>query len=286
MKWLDRLNKCLDYIEDNLNDEIDVNQLLSIACLSRTHFNRMFDAVTGMTIATYIKKRRMTKAVFDLQQGQKVIDVAMKYGYSSSESFSRAFKSFHGISPSKVFESNHRFDSYSKLNFHISIKGDTKMNYRIESKEEFMVMGKSIITKDTEGKNNTDIIKFWNDIMNDGTLKEMSKVSRSNNKDDICYGLCFPCVDNRSEFRYAIAVPNAEGNQEFETYAVPASKWAIFKCVGPLPKTMQDMWYIIYSEWLPYVDYELNGKIPDVEMYTDGDSSKDDYVSEIWLPIK
>ena len=286
MKWLDRLNKCLDYIEDNLDGEIEISKLLSIACLCRTHFNRMFDAVTGMTIAAYIKNRRMTKAVFDLQQGQKVIDVAMNYGYSSSESFSRAFKSFHGISPSQVFGSNHRFASYSKLNFHISIKGDTKVNYRIESREEFKVMGKSIITKDTEGENNTDIIKFWQEIMSDGTLENLSKASRRNNEEDVCYGICFPCVDNKSEFRYVIAVPHTQDNNGFETYTVPASRWAIFECVGPLPKTMQDMCHNIYSEWLPSVDYEINGSVPDVEMYTDGNSSEDDYLSEIWLPIK
>ena len=100
MEWLDRLNDALNYIEDNLQEEIEYEKAAKIACCSTYHFQRMFSYIAGVPLSEYIRNRRLTMAALDLQNGDKVIDVALRYGYESPTSFNRAFQKIHGTSPS------------------------------------------------------------------------------------------------------------------------------------------------------------------------------------------
>ncbi|MCK5129552.1 MAG: AraC family transcriptional regulator [Clostridiales bacterium] len=287
MKWINRLNDCITYIEENIRETIDMDILCTISCLSRLYFYRMFEAASGISLANYIKSRKMTLAVSDLQIGKKVIDVAIDYGYSSSESFSRAFKDFHGISPSYVKNSDHEFISYAKLLFQIKIIGDAKMNYKIVEKDEFKLMGHSIITTIDDQKNYKELPEFWDKLYKNKTIDTMCKMSGQKDEGGRKYGICYPCKEGESTFEYAIAVDYNSNNDGLKVFTFPKSKWAIFECIGPMPVAIQKLWDEISASWLPSNDYEINRAVPDIEYYTEGYvNNVMDYKSEIWLPIK
>ena len=163
MIWLDRLEQALTYIEQNLEQEISLEELGRIACCSPFHFQRMFSYLAEMPLALYIRRRRMTRAAFDLQKGGKVLEIALKYGYDSPTSFARAFQSVHGIPPSHAKAQGSQLKAYPRIHFQIQIKGDTEMNYRIEQKEAFRVVGKKItLSADgAEASNLQAIPAFW-----------------------------------------------------------------------------------------------------------------------------
>lgn len=134
MDWVQRMNLVLDYIESNLDGEIDENKIAELSANSKGMFQRIFAALTDMTLSEYIRKRRLTRAAFDIQNtNEKIIDVAIKYGYNSTDAFGLAFKSFHGASPSDARKTNIQLQSFYPLNFKfmLSVKGGNDMEYRI-----------------------------------------------------------------------------------------------------------------------------------------------------------
>lgn len=283
MKWIERLSECVDYIENNLKGEIDINVLCRISCLSRLYFPRLFEAVTNVPLSEYIRRRRMTLAAKELiDSRKKVIDIALDYGYSTPESFTRAFKSVHGVSPSALRINTPKIKSYPKLAFTISIKGDVEMDYKITDKKEFKALGISIKTTDEDGRNYREIPEFWTKIHTDGSAKKLCELSAD---DGLMYGICFD-LDDDNYFKYAAAVPyDGKSTDDFEVITIPAAKWAIFECTGPMPDSIQKVWRRIFAEWLPATEYELAMQ-PQLEVYYPGDASSEDYKSEIWIPIK
>jgi len=285
MKWLKRMQDCIDYIEMNLKGTIDIDKLSQMTFLSRRYFMRMFEALTDMSVSEYIRNRKMTLATRELMEAKrKIIDIAFDYGYSSPEAFSRAFKSVHGISPSKVSSQNLKLKSYSHISFQISIKGEIEMNYKIEKKKAFKVLGKSIITTTEINNNFIELPNFWHKLYKDGTIDKMVKLSQS---DGSKYGICMPPMgDNRKEFEYVIAVSyNGENKEDLKVFDIPEITWAVFECHGSMPQAIQKVWSRIFSEWLHATNYEINTKLPDVEYYSPGNNNEPDYYSEIWVPI-
>lgn len=114
MEWIERLNKAINYIEENITKEIEYEQVAKIACCSTYHFQRMFAYMADVPLSEYIRRRRMSLAAVELQNDdKKIIDVALKYGYSSPTAFNRAFKSIHGVAPSVIKKRNNNFKSLS-----------------------------------------------------------------------------------------------------------------------------------------------------------------------------
>ena len=131
MKWLDKLNQSIEYIENNLEGNIDYEKAAKLACCSTYHFQRMFSYIAGVTLSEYIRNRKMTKAAVDLQNGKKVIDVSLKYGYDSPTAFNRAFKKVHHVSPSAARKEGAFLKSYSPISFKLTIKGVEEMEKRV-----------------------------------------------------------------------------------------------------------------------------------------------------------
>ena len=151
MEWIERLNATMNYIEERLADEIEYEQIAKIACCSIYHYQRMFGYMAGVTLAEYIKRRRMSRAAADLRGGKKVVDVALDYGYDSPTAFNRAFQSVHGVTPSLAKQKGVTLKTYPPISFKMTIKGVEEMNYRIEEKAPFRVVGlREPITNDAE----------------------------------------------------------------------------------------------------------------------------------------
>jgi AraC family transcriptional regulator len=294
MEWLKRMNDALDYIEGNLDGDIDYDKLARIACTSVYNFQRMFSFITDVPLSEYIRRRRLTLAAFEVQNsGIKVIDVALKYGYESPEAFTRAFLNLQGVTPTSARNMGVQLKAYPRLSFHISIKGDVEMNYRVEQKEAFTVFGVEGIFTTENGENLKDIPKFWGDEINKGTLDKILKATGEdwNNR----YGLgpvnsiCDYRSTGGSTFPYmlcAFKTPNSvtEGYTEVN---VPASTWAIFTTeehtMDETSSAIQKMIKRVYTEWLPTANYrKVDGY--EFEMYYNKENGK--CYCETWIRVE
>ena len=272
--WIEGFQESLDYIEDHLTEEIDSEEVAAKAALSPFYYHRIFGALCGMTVGEYIRSRRMTLAAQELfHSDAKVIDIAVKYGYDSPDSFAKAFQRFHGITPSQAREPGANLRSLAPLHIKITLEGGTMLDYSIEKKAAFTVVGfKKRFNSDTSYQ---EIPKFW---------EEWAKDKRG------ITGMFGFCVDvEGKEFDYWIAdlyKPWEDIPDGCEVYQIPASLWAQFVCRGPLPDSLQRVNTAIWSEWLPSLkDYKLAGQYS-FELYMPPAEKPEDTLSYIWVPLE
>jgi len=278
MEWIDRLNKAIEYIEENLRGQIDYEQLGRIACCSSYHFQRMFSYMAGMPLSEYIRKRRMSLAAVDLQGGDaKIIDVAAEYGYSSPTAFNRAFKAIHGIAPSAMRDEGVSVKSFPPITFKITVKGVEEMNYRIETKDAFRIVGVSVPLEKEIEKNFAVIPSKWQEIAMNGTLQKLMQMMDAEPMGVLGISTC----NEEEPWRYYIAVATSKERGEFEEYTVPAATWAVFPGAGT-NQSIQELEKRIVTEWLPTSGYEY-GDAPDVEVYLNADPQNAKY--EVWIPV-
>ncbi|MFP4016483.1 MAG: effector binding domain-containing protein [Halanaerobiales bacterium] len=283
MEWLERLNKSIDFLEKNICDEVNIAGAAEIACLSKYHFQRMFHLVTGVTIAEYVRKRRLTLAAQELVTTDvKVIDVALKYGYSTPESFSKAFSRLHGVSPSNASKAEEALTAYPKLSFQIQLKGVEKMDYKIVEKDGFKIVGKAIRVSSENGENYKRIPEFWGECYSNGTCDKLAEKMGQLG----IMGVCMEGSEDGDKFTYVVAIEKPEEEMDIDLVEkeIPAANWAVFQAIGPMPDAIQNVWKSIYSEWFPSTGYKHTGG-PELEVYYPGDSSAEDYKSEVWIPI-
>jgi AraC family transcriptional regulator len=239
--------------------------------------------ITGVTVAEYIRKRRLTLAAQELATSPvKVVDVALKYGYDSPESFAKAFRKAHGITPTAAREQGVRLKAFPRISFQLSIKGDKEMDYRIVEKESFKVIGKSIEVTCKDGENLRQIPQFWQACHEDGTVGKLAEHGIGSE----VLGVCLSMEMEKERFTYAIGVEvHADVNAgDFDSWIVPAATWAEFASVGPMPGAIQKVFERIYQEWFPATGYEHAGG-PEIEVYPPGDTNAEDYRCEVRVPI-
>jgi len=278
MEWVERLNQSMNYIEEHLTDEIDYEQLGRIACCSAYHYQRMFTYMAGVSLAEYIRRRKMSLAAVDLQGGEeRIIDIAQKYGYRSPTAFNRAFQSFHGIAPSAVKDKWVSVKSFSPIVFRIAVKGATEMNYRIETKEAFRIVGISAPLDQEIEKNFMVVPKMWQEASANGTIGKLAAMMDAPPMGLLGVSAC----NDKEEWKYFIAVSSTKTSGGFEEYTVPASTWAIFSGTGT-NQSIQELEQRIISEWLPASGYEY-ANAPDIEVYLNPDPQNAQY--EVWIPV-
>ncbi len=278
MEWIERLNDAIAYIEENLTGTIDHERLGQIACCSSYHFQRMFSYMAGMPLSEYVRKRKMSLAAVDLQGGSaKIIDVAEKYGYNPPTAFNRAFQSIHGIAPSALKDEGVSIKSFPPITFKITIKGVGEMNYRIETKDAFRIVGVSVPLEKEIEKNFAVIPSKWQEIATNGTLQRLTQMMNAQPMGVLGISTC----NDEEEWRYYIAVSTSMEKGELEEYTVPPATWAVFPGSGT-NDSIQELERRIVTEWLPTSGYEY-GNAPDVEVYLNPDPQNAQY--EVWIPI-
>ena len=279
MEWIERFNNVINYIEENITQQIDYGEIAKIACCSSYHFQRMFTYMAGIPLSEYIRKRKMSLAAVDLQSGnEKVIDIAGKYGYNSPTAFNRAFQSIHRISPSAVKSGNVYVKSFPPLSFKLVVKGVEELNYRIEAKEAFRIIGVSApLSKELE-ENFFVIPQIWQNCVINGTIEKLSQMISTSPTGLLGISVC----NDTEQWKYFIAVATAQLCPEFEEYTVPATTWAIFPGTGT-NQSVQELERRIFTEWLPTSGYEY-GNAPDIEVYINPDP--ENTVFEVWVPVR
>lgn len=279
MEWVERLNQSIVYIEEHLTGEIDYERLGQIACCSAYHYQRMFTYMAGVPLAEYIRRRRMSLAAVDLQgENARVIDIAGKYGYRSPTAFNRAFQGIHGIAPSAVKKEGVSVKSFPPITFTIAVKGVEEMNYRIETKEAFRVIGISAPLHKELEQNFMVVPKMWQDAAADGTIQKLAGMMDTPPMGLLGVSAC----NDAEEWKYFIAVSSTKKDSTLEEYTVPASTWAIFAGSGT-NQSIQALEQRIIAEWLPASGYEY-ANAPDIEVYLNPDPQNAQY--EVWIPVR
>lgn len=274
--WIEGIQNAIEYIEDNLTEELNIQEIAERACISAFYFQRIFSTLCGFTVGEYIRYRRLSMAAQELSRADaKVIDVAFKYGYDSPDSFTRAFTKFHGIPPSSAKLMGANLKLFARVRIKLKLEGGTMLEYKIVEKEQFTVMGNA--RRFNTDTSYDEIPKFWQEHLQSGENK-------------IVCGMFGVCIDSDGKnFDYLIAdnyLPWKEIPEGYETRVIPAGTWAVFPCRGRLPKSLQDVNGKIWSEWLPGCrEYKLAGNYS-IEMYTPNLGNSDDYYCEIWIPVE
>lgn len=285
MSWTDDLNHAMDYIEANLDGEISIADVARQAACSEFHLQRMFPYLCGMTITDYIRQRRMSQAALELACGARVIDTAAKYGYESPTSFARAFRKAHGIAPSEAQRGNVQLKQHPRLTFSMQVKGAQAMEYRIEKRDSFRVVGHVAGGNWTTENASEKATEFWMQLGgNDAERIRRVLELRDGSKPEGLLGISF--CDEHGFKGYLVGVAtSAACPPELQERIVPAATYAVFDCTGPMPNAMQRLQSRILTEWLPDSGYEWAPKA-DVEVYLSENMTAPDYQSQVWLPIQ
>lgn len=282
MNTLENMKKAIDYIEDNLDEDIDYEKMARIALCSEYHFKRMFVFLIGLPLSEYIRHRRLTLAALDLQNtNAKVIDIAIKYGYSSVDAFTRAFQAMHHVTPSQARKKGVSLKVQPRVTFTLSLKGVLEMNYRIVEKEAFSVVGikERFSYLDDLG---ASVGKMWGSV----SEKNMKKLlPLANIEPGGLVGVYSEMYEDNTTDYYIGVITTENCPEEFVRLDIEPQTWAVFEIEGALPKAMSEVWGRIFSEFFPTTHYE-HTPAPEIEWYSNGDMNSSTYKSEIWIPIK
>lgn len=294
MNWQQRLNTALSYIETHLEDRLELESIAAVACCSQFHFMRVFEVVSGIGVGDYIRRRRLSQAALALSSGrEKVIDVALRYGYDTPEAFAKAFKRLFGITPSEATKPGVLLTTFPPLTVSVVLKGSQAMQYRMHKQENAITMsGLGIRVCKHEQQHLKDIPAFWQQSVKNGAVSTLWQSSGPMGM----LGICHEWSNETEEFSYLIAIDKPEDKtlplEGLRELVLPAGQYAVFGVEGQLPGAIQKAWQRIYNEWFPNSGYEHAGS-PDFERYPPfalddprGDPASPHCITEIWIPLR
>ena len=288
MDWITGISKAIDYIEEHITEPTDYARAAKEACSSPFNFQRVFALLCGYTLGDYVRMRRLTLAGEELlSTDAKVIDVALKYGYDSPESFSRAFTRFHGVSPSAV-RKGAAIRSFSRICVKLILTGGSIMEYRIEKKQAAKIIcRRREFTKPGDDYTNREIPEFWNECGRDGSIQKLCGYIKDSAQFKGLIGVCFSTEMTDSGFPYGIGAEyDGESDpQDFEIVEIPAYTYAVFTVRGKMPDAFRETYRKICTEFFPQSGYEYGNGV-EIEVYPSADVQNPDYTCEIWIAVK
>jgi len=291
MDWVERLNKVAESIKDNLTDDIQMESLARVVYSSVYEFSRIFSFAAGMSVSEYIRRRRLTQAVFDIQSGgESILDISLKYCYESQATFTRAFKELHGQTPAMARKSGITLKTYPKITFKLIIRGVSEMDFRIESKESFKIIGQKsewggpddwecfyeIYGSMFENVGGKSYYKapLWHVGAYKFTPEGSYFHSEAGNNPTGCSCIIGALYDDE---------PSADGLviEEF-----PAATWAVFKVVSdPANNATGRAYDKAMTEWFPVSNYKRYENLPYLEVYGVPTEEGGIRYDEVWIPV-
>ncbi|WP_217199953.1 AraC family transcriptional regulator [Streptomyces buecherae] len=283
---LERLNQAMEHIEHQLDQAVDVAELARIAATSEHHLRRMFSALAGMSLPQYIRRRRLTLAGADVLAGHDtLLDVAVRYGYSSGEAFARAFRAMHGIGPSEARRTGAALVSQSRMAFRLTVEGSSRMRYRVVDKADFTVVGLKTRIPLVHAGPNQSIMDFVRGI-DPRTLERLEKLSDQEPHGivTVCDGMEPSRTEGTELDYYHGVITSAVALEGTSALEVPAGAWALFAASGPAPRAIQELWRDVFTEWFPSNPYRTR---PGPEILRSRLSpDKTEAEAELWLPVE
>ena len=285
MNIIKSFNKTIDYLETVLDDEIDEKKVPQLSGYSYSIFSRLFSILTETTLSEYLRSRRLTEAAVILRDtDEKIIDVAFKFGYESSDSFGTAFKNFHGFTPSEV-RNGKPFKLVSRVQLALSVRGGRSMNITIQKKKAFTVAGIN-----EQNINSSLCPSIWDKLYEKYSHDEL--VSLGSGKS---VGVCHDILDldnhdvlDTNTINYMTGyivndVDKARG-MGLDVLEVEEAEYAVVELTGSVPDCIHNGWKYAMEVFFPEHGYVHSGK-PDFEYYYEGDMHSKDYKMELWIPI-
>ena len=277
MNIIKSFNNTIDYLETVLDDEIDEKKVTQLSGYSYSMFSRLFSILTETTLSEYLRSRRLTEAAVILRDtDEKIIDVAFKFGYESSDSFGTAFKNFHGFTPSEV-RNGKPFKVVSRVQLALSVRGGRSMNIIIQKKKAFTVAGVN-----EQNINSSLCPSVWNKLYKKYSHDELASLG-SGQSVDVCQD-----VENPNTINYIAGyiVTNAEQARSIglDVLEVEEAEYAVVELIGSVPDCIHNGWKYAMEVFFPEHGYVHSGK-PDFEYYYEGDMDSKDYKMELWIPI-
>ncbi len=293
MDWESCLEKAIEYIEQNLENELDVEAVARAAAVSPAYLQKGFSVMTGYSVGEYIRNRRLYEAALTLTEGGKVIDAALRFGYDTPESFTKAFVRFHGATPAAVRQDSRLIRRFVPVSIHIELSGGNRMDVVVVPMWSFRVIGFERTFSAGEGYEK--IPKFWDELCEKYCAGIYAGMPPANPYEkaviDNCIGEYAVCLDEPDGtcFRYLVGGRYAGGEvpEGMKVVELPGGMWAKFRCVGAIPGAFQSLNTQVFREWLPQNGEWEQSAPMNVEWYS-CDREKDDpaYESGVWIPVK
>ncbi len=288
MDWIQGIQRAIDFVEANIGEEMDLEKVAKQAYSSSFHFQRIFGILCVFSLGDYIRMRRLSLAGEELSRGNaKIIDIALKYGYDTPESFSRAFTRFHGISPSEAKHGG-KVKIFTPLSVKLTLTGGSKMDYRIEKRDAFEVVCKRKKVGKPQTANAThDITAMWQEYGADGTMERLISYMPENPVMRGLLGICFSSELNAKQFPYGIGVEydGRKIDSDFEVVTIPANTYAVFTSKGKMPDAFIETYHRIVTEFFPQSSQYEYAENVEFEVYSSADTSNPDYRCEIWIAV-
>jgi len=286
--WIKGIQSAIDYTESHLTEAIDYDAVAKEACSSVFHFQRVFSIMCGFTLGDYIRMRRLSLAADELiHSEEKVIDIALKYGYETPESFTRAFSRFHGITPTEA-RNGGTVKSFSRLSVKLILTGGNEMDYRIEKPGAVKVIcRRETVHKPETGAGTPDITGFWAKCGQDGTIQKICRYIPERPRLAGLLGICFSLETDGDMFPYGIGAEynGAPLEDGLEVIELPEYTYAVFPFKGKMPDVFIETYRKIVSEFFPGSSrYEYAGGA-EIEVYPSDKTDDPDYSGEIWIAV-
>jgi len=274
MNYVNLIQKTIDYIDDNITEKITVEELASIAGFSIFHYYRVFHSFVGMPVMEYITRRKLQYSIFHLNNGEKIMDIALNFGFETHAGFTKAFKKSFGYSP-KYYRIHAPEGFPQKINL-VSIKenkiGGIVMEPKIITMDAFKIVGYKFDTTLRNNAYSRDIPAFWDKCNIEGKENKLYSTQKVTKHGE--YGICVNTNLETDEFSYILGVEVVDfENTLDEMYKlhVPAATYAVFTTPEVDEKDFVDSikgtWKYILEEWFPNSGYEIDGSKLDFEFY-------------------
>ena len=288
MNWIQGIQRAIDYVEANITEELDFEEVAKQAYSSPFHFQRVFGILCGVSLGDYIRMRRLSLAGEELSRGNaKIIEVALKYGYDTPESFTRAFTRFHGITPSEARRGG-KARIFTPLSVKLTLTGGRKMDYRIEKRDAFQVVCKrKQVDKPQSGTATHEISAMWQKFGADGTLGRLAACIPAQTVMRGLLGICFSSELDATRFPYGIGAEydGRPVDDDFEIVDIPASTYAVFTSRGRMPEAFIETYHRIVTEFFPQsAQYEYAENV-EFEVYSSANADDPNYRCEIWIAV-
>ncbi|MFC9241056.1 GyrI-like domain-containing protein [Streptomyces decoyicus] len=283
---LERLNQAMEHIECHLDQRIEVSDVARQVLMSEYHFRRLFSALAGIPLSEYIRRRRLTVAGAEVLAGERtLLEIAVRYGYTSGEAFARAFRVMHGVGPGEARRTGASLKSQPRMSFRLIVEGNSSMQYKVVEKDEFRVVGRKARVPLVHEGVNPAIAAFIREIGKE-TLERIESLSDQEPEGIISVS------DNLDGSRaegteldyYHGVVTRAAVPEDMDALTVPAGTWAVFESSGPFPQTLQYLWRDVFTQWFPSNPYQSRPGPEILRTRLSPDAAQAD--AELWIPVE